>query len=97
MDCLTLSSFVNFLEEKSYSLNTTGKHIKNIIALLNRATEDGINTNLKYKHRDFKRVSERTISIYLTTDEIESIYKLDLSFDKDWERARDIFLIGYYY
>ena len=89
-------SFVRFLEEKSYSLNTIGKHIKNIIALLNRATEDGINNNLKYKHRDFKRVSEKTISIYLTSDEIESIYNLDLSFNKDWERARDIFIIGYY-
>lgn len=88
--------FIGFLEEESYSLNTIGKHIKNIIALLNRATEDGFNNNLKYKHRDFKRVSEKTVSIYLTIDEIESIYKLDLSFNKDWERARDIFMIGYY-
>ncbi|MBR9845286.1 MAG: site-specific integrase [Algicola sp.] len=89
-------SFVSFLEEKSYSLNTIGKHIKNIIALMNRATEDGINNNLKYKHRDFKRVSEKTSSIYLNSDEIESIYNLDLSFNKDWERARDVFMIGYY-
>ncbi|MBD0831319.1 phage integrase SAM-like domain-containing protein [Aestuariibaculum sediminum] len=89
-------AFVSFLEEKEYSLNTIGKHIKNIIALMNRATEDGINTNLKYKHRDFKRLSEKTTSIYLNTEEIENLYKLDLSFNKDWERARDIFLIGYY-
>jgi integrase len=89
-------AFVGFLEKKKLSLNTVGKHIKNIIALLNRATEDEINTHLKYKHRDFKRVSERTTSIYLTVDEIESLYKLDLSNKPDWERARDIFLIGYY-
>ncbi|WP_053976601.1 site-specific integrase [Mangrovimonas xylaniphaga] len=89
-------SFVSFLEEKEYSLNTIGKHIKNIIALMNRATEDGINTNLKYKHRDFRRVSERTTSIYLTAQEIDDLYSLDLSFNKDWERARDIFLIGYF-
>jgi integrase len=89
-------AFVGFLEKKKLSLNTVGKHIKNIIALLNRATEDEVNTHLKYKHRDFKRVSERTTSIYLTVDEIEALYKLDLSNKPDWERARDIFLIGYY-
>lgn len=89
-------SFVCYLEDKKFSLNTIGKHIKNIIALLNRATEDGVNIHLKYKHRDFKRVSEKTTSIYLTTNEIDSLYELDLSFNKDWERARDIFIIGYY-
>lgn len=88
--------FISFLEKRKFSLNTVGKHIKNIIALLNRATEDGVNSCLKYKHRDFKRVSERTTSIYLTAGEIDSIYNLDLSFNKEWERARDIFLIGYY-
>ncbi|GAA4235692.1 site-specific integrase [Postechiella marina] len=89
-------AFVSFLENREFSLNTVGKHIKNIIALLNRATEDDINSNLKYKHRDFKRVSEKSTSIYLTAEEIDELYKLDLSFNKDWERARDIFLIGYY-
>ncbi|MFG6685258.1 phage integrase SAM-like domain-containing protein [Mariniflexile sp. HNIBRBA6329] len=89
-------SFVSFLEEENFSLNTIGKHIKNVIALLNRATEDSVNTNLKFKHRDFKRVSEKTTSIYLTVDEIESIYKLNLSDLPEWEKARDIFLIGYY-
>ena len=89
-------AFVSFLEENKFSLNTIGKHIKNIIALLNRATEDGINSNLKYKHRDFKRVSEKSTSIYLTVKEIDSLYDIDLTHNKDWQRARDIFIIGYY-
>ncbi|MCR1025751.1 site-specific integrase [Cellulophaga baltica] len=89
-------SFVSFLEEKEFSLNTIGKHIKNINALMNRATEDEVNTNLKYKHRDFKRVSEKTVSIYLTAKEIDAIYNLDLSYNLEWQKARDIFLIGYY-
>lgn len=88
--------FVSFLEKTGFSLNTIGKHIKNIIALMNRATEDEINSNLKYKHRDFKRISEKTISIYLTVNEIDALFNLDLSFNHEWERARDIFLIGYY-
>ena len=89
-------SFVNYLEEKDMSLNTIGKHIKNIIALMNRATEDGINTNLAYKHREFRRVSENTTAIYLTADEISKIENLDISDIKPWEQARDLFLIGYY-
>lgn len=89
-------SFVNYLEEKDMSLNTIGKHIKNIIALMNRATEDGINTNLAYKHREFRRVSENTTAIYLTADEISKIENLDISDNKPWEQARDLFLIGYY-
>lgn len=89
-------SFVRFLEEVGFSVNTIGKHIKNIIALMNRATEDEVNSNLKYKHRDFKRVSEKTTSIYLSADEIEKLYQLDLSYNREWEKARDIFLIGYY-
>ncbi|MBP94065.1 MAG: hypothetical protein CMC55_08110 [Flavobacteriaceae bacterium] len=89
-------AFVQFLEEKNYAVNTIGKHIKNLITLLNRATEDGVNTNLKYKHREFKTISEETVSIYLTEKEIEALYNVDLSKTPDWELARDIFLIGYY-
>ncbi len=89
-------TFVQYLEKGNYSTNTIGKHIKNLKTILNAATEDGYNTNLKYKHRDFKAVSKESVSIYLTEDEIEAIYNVDLSKAKDWELARDIFLVGYY-
>lgn len=89
-------AFVQYLEENNYAVNTIGKHIKNLITLLNRATEDGVSTNLKYKHREFKAISEETVSIYLTEKEIDALYKVDLSKTQDWELARDIFLIGYY-
>ncbi|WP_047549047.1 tyrosine-type recombinase/integrase [Psychroserpens sp. Hel_I_66] len=89
-------AFISYLENKKFSINTIGKHIKNLIALLNRATEDGVNHNLKFKHRGFKRISEKSTSIYLTATEIEAIYELDLKSSPEWEKARDIFLIGYY-
>lgn len=89
-------SFIQYLEENSYSINTIGKHIKNLITILNRASEDGVNTNFKYRHREFKAVSEETVSIYLTESDIDALYNADLSKTKDWELARDIFLIGYY-
>ncbi|MFD2916427.1 site-specific integrase [Psychroserpens luteus] len=88
--------FIQYLEENNYSINTIGKHIKNLVTILNRASEDGANTNFQYRHREFKTVSEESISIYLTELEIEALYNVDLSNTKDWELARDIFLIGYY-
>jgi integrase len=89
-------SFIKYLEKKDYSINTIGKHIKNLVTILNRATEDGVNKNLKYKHSEFKTVSMETFSIYLTEQEIDALYKVNLSKNKNWELARDIFLIGYY-
>jgi integrase len=89
-------SFIKYLEDQNYSINTIGKHIKNLVTILNRASEDGVNTHFKYKHSEFKTVSMESFSIYLTESEIDALYKVDLSKNKKWELARDIFLIGYY-
>jgi integrase len=89
-------SFIKYLEDHNYSINTIGKHIKNLVTILNRASEDGVNTYFKYKHSEFKTVSIESFSIYLTESEIDALYKVDLSKNKKWELARDIFLIGYY-
>ena len=89
-------AFIKYLEKHNYSINTIGKHIKNLVTILNRATEDGINTHLKYKHSEFKAISMETFSIYLTELEIDALLNVDLSKNKNWELARDIFLIGYY-
>lgn len=88
--------FIKFLEEEKYSLNTIGKHIKNLKTILNRATDSGLNTNLEYRQREFKVLNEITTEIYLTTDEIDKIYNLNLSDKPHWEQARDLFIIGYY-
>jgi len=89
-------SFIGFLEEGSYSLNTIGKHIKNLKTILNRATALGLNLNLQYKQNEFKTFTEVTTEIYLNTDEIDKFYNIDLSDKPHWEKARDIFIIGYY-
>ncbi|MCG8182766.1 site-specific integrase [Tenacibaculum piscium] len=89
-------AFLQYLEDHNYSINTIGKHIKNLVTVLNRATEDGVNKYLKYKHSEFKTVSMETFSIYLTEFDIDALFKVDLSKNKKWELARDIFLIGYY-
>ncbi|MCW5514728.1 site-specific integrase [Muriicola sp. Z0-33] len=88
--------FVQFLQEDGKKANTVGKHIKNLKAVLRSATNDGHNQNLIFTSRHFKVISELTTAIYLNEDELEKIRTLDLSGFPNWDRARDIFIIGCY-
>ena len=76
--------------------NTVGKHISTLKTILNAATEAGINSNLRYTSSKFATLSENVEKIYLTENELERIYKLDLSGIKSLDRVRDLFLIGSY-
>lgn len=86
--------FLTFLEEDDKSLNTIGKHIKNLKSFLKSAAAEGYNTNLTYSNREFKAPKELTTAIYLTDEEIKSIINLDLKKHPELDRARDIFIIG---
>ncbi|MBI4946451.1 MAG: site-specific integrase [Bacteroidetes bacterium] len=81
-------------KEIGFANNTIGGHIKRIKTFLNEATERGINTNLAYKSKRFKVITEETDSIYLNEKELEAIYKLDLSNNSRLDRVRDLFLVG---
>lgn len=74
--------------------NTVGKQIKTLITFLNLATEKGVNKNLYYKNRNFKSIQEDVEHIYLNIEELDKIYKLDLSHIPSLDRVRDLFLIG---
>lgn len=84
------STFTSFLFDKGHSRNTVGRHIKNIKSLMTLAYKKGLHTNLKYK--DFKKLSEDVFSIFLTEDEIESIYKSELPVEL--EMAKDVFVFS---
>jgi integrase len=47
-------------------------------------------------NRQFKTLSEEVDTIYLNEQELDSIYRLDLRYDRRLERVRDLFLIGCY-
>lgn len=87
--------FKNYLlVEKGLLTNSFGKQIKTLKTFLNLATEKGINTNMAYKSRLFKATQEEVDNIYLTSEELEAIYQLDLSSKPYLDRVRDLFLIG---
>lgn len=99
VDIEFLSGFTEYMNNKvqpngilGYAFNTIGKHIKTIHTFMNGALEEELHTNLKY--RKYKPKFEDTVAIYLTLEELRSMYKLDLRTKPHLSLARDIFLIG---
>jgi len=84
------NKFLIFLNNKNYSKNHISGIIATIKQLLREAVLHGFKINinvLNYKYTD-----EQSVSIYLTIEELEQLYSLELKGDK--EKARDLFLIG---
>lgn len=89
-------NFITLLEDENYSLNSIGKHIKNLKIFLNDALINGVTSNIIFKNKSFKVLKETTTDIYLTTEEIKTLAEKDFSNRPRIELARDIFLIGCY-
>jgi integrase len=85
--------FVEYLESKGYSKNYIGKNISLIKSVMNDATSNGVNSNLKFKSKKFTTPSEETTSVYLNESELKEIESLDLSDSERLDRARDLFLL----
>ncbi len=89
--------FTKYLSvEIGNSKNTVAKHIKTIKTYLNEATDRGLNVNMIFKSRSFKKITETVDKIYLTLDEIQRIYELVLPNVRVMNIARDLFVISCY-
>lgn len=91
--------FRRFLFEKiNCGLPGFSKHIKVIKTIMRLSQDKGLHNNEAYKHHLFKRHrSKASNKIYLTDEEIQSLYNLDLTFDPSLDRERDRFLISYFF
>lgn len=90
------NKFMPYMDKIGFKTNTKGKHIKNIKSLMNAAFDDNFHKNTEYRNKKFKVVTEKTIEIYLTKDELLKIHNLDLSKKPYLDNARDLFLVGAY-
>ncbi|SHG04968.1 site-specific integrase [Dysgonomonas macrotermitis] len=88
------SDFVAYLQNLDLATNTIGRHIINLKAVLNSATEKGINKNLMFKQAKFKALTEESFSVALDESELEILHKHDFSNSSRLEKTRDLFLIG---
>lgn len=96
IDTAFYDKFIKFLLQKNYAPNTIGGRIKNLKVFMGEAVERGLTNNLQFRSNRFKKPHEKSESIYLTLDEINKIYELDLSENKRLEKVRDLFIIGCY-
>lgn len=97
IDLIFYKKYTDYLRFKAeLSNNTIGKHIKIIKTVLNAATDLKINTNYEFKTKGFKKLTEDVKKIYLTEDEIQRIYDLNLYYNKTWEEVRDLFVVACY-
>lgn len=69
--------FVNWLQGKGFSTNYTGSMIRDLKRILNKASEDDVNTSNTFE--SFKVMSEDVFNIYLTEDEIQRIYDVEIT------------------
>ncbi|MFN3444672.1 MAG: tyrosine-type recombinase/integrase, partial [Bacteroidia bacterium] len=98
-DKLTLEFFLDFMEflhAKNYNVNTIAKHMTRLKTFLNDAYERGYTQSLAHKSKRLSVTQVQSDTIYLTEPEIEELHKLDLSKTPKLDRARDLFLVGYY-
>ena len=87
------NSFVNFLTDEGYALNTIGRFIKSLKMMMKKSLQDKLHTNREFEYEAFRGISEKTFAIYLTKDEIDKIYNKDLTMFPRMDLARDAFII----
>ncbi len=95
IDMSFYNSYTKYLiEDLDLAQNTVGNKIKNLKVFMGESYERGLHKNLEFRSRKFKKTTEETDKIYLNLQELETIYKHDLTENKKLERVRDLFIIG---
>jgi integrase len=87
-------SFVSYFYAKGHTINSTGKHIKNLKVFANEAKEKGLAVCADIGRKAFKVLSEDTDQIALSVSELERIEALDLANKPRLDHIRDCFLIA---
>lgn len=89
--------FMQYLEvDKGHQQNTIHKTIKRLRAVLNQATEKGINTLLDYKDKDCQRSYIKQPKVCIFESELDAILKLELKEKGRLDKVRDRFIVGFY-
>ena len=96
IDLKFYDDFVAYFTAKDYSINTIGRHVKELKIIMRAAREEGLHDNGLIENRKFRVLTADVENIYLTESEIRAIAEVDLKGDKQKSIARDIFLVGCY-
>ncbi len=87
--------YTAYLKGKNYSVNSIGKCIKELKAILYTAEIEGLHSNSAWKDKKFKGTRIDIDSVYLTEEELDRMMSVDLSkYEAGHTQARDIFMVG---
>lgn len=87
-------AFVHFCyHERGMAINTAGRMVKNLKAVMRRAHKEQWHSNLAFTH--FRKPTMDKTIVVLSDEEVKMLYDLDLT-GSPWEKYRDIFLVGCY-
>lgn len=87
--------YTAYLKNKNYSINSVGKCVKELKAILYAAEIEGHHTNNAWKDKKFKGTRVDIDSIYLTREDLDKLMAVDLSkYGEGHTQARDIFMVG---
>jgi integrase len=90
------SEFSNHLFGKGYGNNYVHKLTSTLKTILKEADRREVSAELKVKDGWLVAVREEPPAIYLSEDELDQLFNLDLSGNARLARVRDLFLIGCY-
>ena len=80
--------------DMDYYNGYTGTLIKNLKAFLSWAEERGYHTNLDFKRKSFKKLTEEPEILFLTYDELLYLYNHKLKGIEHFQQLRDVFCFG---
>jgi len=93
---LAFESKEYYMQILGFTNNGFGGLIKVIKTIMSDATEKGYNTHNGHLNKGFKAIKEEVNNIYLDEQELQRIIDLNLSYNKQMERVRDLFIVGCY-
>jgi integrase len=76
------------------STNTIAKDIRILKVFMSEAADLAWTTNYQFKHKKFAITSEDSDAVYLTEQEIISLYRHDFTKTPKLEKIRDLFVFG---
>lgn len=88
--------FIGIMNEKMFKMNTISRAVSFVKFICGQAFDEGIHTNTYYQSPDFDIDEEDVDNIYLTSDELKTLFAIDKFQIPGHEIARDLFLIGCY-
>lgn len=87
------TSFLNYMQiDKGYMVNNIGKHFKTLKTFMAYGLKKGYHDSRQFK--SFKVLQEETDVIYLNEQELNALFRYDLSSKPNYQKARDLFIVG---